>query len=108
MYRVAFAIDDSRDRQDLVAALRRVTIADARIVAAFADPKAVDVYLDISDTTTPRQVAEALARLVDITEYEVTRVDEIVTEVAPLPAPAEPENRAVAISHEHLRRAVIT
>ena len=46
MYRVAFSMNDSEDREQLGSALQRCTIGDARIVAAFAGATSVDVYVD--------------------------------------------------------------
>jgi hypothetical protein len=75
MYRVAFSMNDSEDREQLGSALQRCTVADARIVAAFAGATSVDVYVDITDTAVPREVAGQIAQRLGVLEYEVTRVD---------------------------------
>ena len=75
MYRVAFSTDDSAERQQLVTALQHCTLADARIVAAFADTSTVEVYLDMTDAAIPREIAGQLAQRLGGGEYTVTRVD---------------------------------
>jgi ribosome-binding factor A len=99
MYRVAFSVDDSEDRQQFGAALQRCTIGDARIVAAFAGATTVDVFVDITDTAVPREVAAQLAQRLGIKEYEIARV-----EALPIPTlgTEAPMHRA------HLRPATIT
>jgi hypothetical protein len=99
MYRVAFSIDDSEDRQQLGSAMERCTIGDARIIAAFAGATTVDVYIDITDTAIPREVAGQLAQRLAIAEYEVTRVDA-------LPVPAL--GSEATMHRAHLRPATIT
>ncbi|MCU1466358.1 MAG: hypothetical protein JWM72_2286 [Actinomycetia bacterium] len=99
MYRVAFSMDDSEDRQQLISALERCTIGDARIVSAFAGATTVDVYIDITDTAIPREVAGQLAQRLGAAAYEVTRVDAL-----PVPAlGSEP-----TMHRAHLRPATIT
>jgi len=79
MYRVAFSTNDSAERQQLSTALQRCTLADARIVAAFADTTTVEVYLDMTDAAIPREIAGQLAQRLGFAEYTVTRVDALAT-----------------------------
>ncbi|MDQ1435664.1 MAG: hypothetical protein QOF59_2480 [Actinomycetota bacterium] len=99
MYRVAFSMDDSEDRQQLGSALEHWTIGDARIIAAFAGATTIDVYIDITDMAIPREVARQLAQRLGIAEYELTRVDA-------LPVPAL--GSEATMHRAHLRPATIT
>ena len=57
MFRVTFLADDPAERERLATGLRTLSMGgDARIVAAFADAKSVEVYLDIAESAVPRAV----------------------------------------------------
>ena len=98
-FRVTFLGDDPAERQRLATALRGVTIGDARIVAAFADAKTVEVYLDIGDAVVSRRITDQLAHQLGVNEYEVARVE---------PLPTEPIVNEDAADRGHLRPATIT
>jgi hypothetical protein len=99
MYRVAFSLDDSEDRQQFGTALQRCTIGDARIVAAFAGATTIDVFIDITDTAVPREVAAQLAQRLGVNEYEVARVEALPVPTLGSEAP---------MHRVHLRPATIT
>jgi hypothetical protein len=99
MYRVAFSMDDSEDRQQFGTALQRCSIGDARVVAAFAGATTIDVFVDITDTAVPREVAAQLAQRLGVDEYEVTRVEALPVPTLGSEAP---------MHRVHLRPATIT
>jgi hypothetical protein len=83
MFRVTFLADDPAERERLATGLRTLSMGgDARIVAAFADAKSVEVYLDIAESAVPRAVTDRLAQWLGVGEYEVTRAEAVPTEMA--------------------------
>jgi len=82
MFRVTFLADDPAERERLATGLRTLSMGgDARIVAAFADAKSVEVYVDIAESAVPRAVTDRLAQWLGVGEYEVTRAEAVPTEV---------------------------
>ncbi|HEY5170499.1 MAG TPA: hypothetical protein VIK54_02110, partial [Acidimicrobiia bacterium] len=100
MFRVTFLVDDPAERQRLATEMRALTIgADARVVSAFVDAKTVEVFLEVAESAIPREVADQLARVLGVDDYEVASAE-------PLPN-GSPES-AVTIARRRLHPAVMT
>jgi hypothetical protein len=100
MFRVTFLVDDPAERQRLAAELRVLTVgSEARMVSAFSDAKAIEVYLDIAESADPRAVTDRFAQRLGVNDYELTRAEPLVT---------EPDGTAPPIDRGRLHPAAIT
>jgi hypothetical protein len=77
MFRVTFLINEPGGTQLPAPELRVPDIGCARVISAFRDAKAIDVFFNVESVAGARDVAASFATQLGIPEYEVTQVESL-------------------------------